>query len=272
MERTMTTLLHLLDDLGAETATVDHLVAELDDADWELRTPAEGWAIRDQISHLAFFDDAAVSAATEPEAFRREADELIALGPGFPDVVASRSRTMPPADLLTWFRESRTRLLDVFSGLDGKTRVPWFGPEMSVTSSATARLMETWAHGQDVADALGVTRVDTDRLRHIAHLGVRTLGFSFALNGLDVPQDAVRVELDAPDGSVWAWGDESAVNTVTGPAVDFCLAVTQRRHRSDIDLVVTGAVATAWMSVAQAYAGAPGPGRPSPELEEREVG
>lgn len=41
---------------------------------------------------------------------------------------------------------------------------------MSAVSSVTARLMETWAHGQDIADVLGVDRQPTARLRHIAHL------------------------------------------------------------------------------------------------------
>ncbi len=132
---------------------------------------------------------------------------------------------------------------------------------MKPASMATARLMETWAHGQDVADALGVTREPTARLRHIAHLGLRTLGFAFTVHGLPAPERPVRLELTAPDGGAWAFGPADAQDVVTGPALDFCLLVTQRRHRDDLALTATGPVATAWLPIAQAFAGAPGNGR-----------
>ena len=134
---------------------------------------------------------------------------------------------------------------------------------MSAASSLTARIMETWAHGQDVADALGLVREPTARLRHIAHIGVRALPFSFAANGLEVPQEPVRVELTGPDGSVWTWGPEHAANRVTGPALDFCLIVTQRRHLADTSIRAYGQVADQWLAIAQAFAGPPGPGPPA---------
>jgi uncharacterized protein (TIGR03084 family) len=137
---------------------------------------------------------------------------------------------------------------------------------MSAASSVTARLMETWAHGQDVADTLGVVRRPTLRLRHVAHLGVRTLGWSFRLRGLPVPDVPVRVELTGPDGAPWTWGPDDAADRVTGPAEDFCLLVVQRRHRSETALTASGPVADAWLDLAQAYAGAPGPGRPAREV------
>ena len=255
------TLPSLLADLAAETAVVDDLLSTLTSEQWDHGTPAAGWSVRDQVSHLAFFDDAAVLAATDPETFRRDADALLALGPQFPDVVAERFRTMPIAELAIWFRTARVELMGVLGALDGRARVPWFGPEMSVMSSATARLMETWAHGQDLFDTFGVSRPPTERLRHIAHLGVRTFGFSFTLNGRDVPAVPVRVELAAPDGATWTWGEGSAPDVVRGSASDFCLVVTQRRHPRDTDLVVSGSVAAEWMSIAQAFAGAPGSGR-----------
>jgi uncharacterized protein (TIGR03084 family) len=128
--------------------------------------------------------------------------------------------------------------------------------------------METWAHGQDIADALGVPRKPTTRLLHIADLGVRTLPFSFRLRGRATPVVSVRVELDGPDGSTWAWGPADASDTVSGSALDFCLVVTQRRHVHDTGLRVAGPVAAEWMSIAQAFAGAPGPGRPPGEFTE----
>jgi uncharacterized protein (TIGR03084 family) len=251
----------LLADLDAETAVVLDLVADLDDEGMATPTPAEGWTIRDQLTHLAHFDEAAVRSAVEPELFRREAADLLGRGEGSPDQVAAEHAHLPATAVRDWLTRARAEYVATFSELDPSTRLPWYGPDMSAASSATARLMETWAHGQDVADALGVTRTPTDRLRHVAHLGVRTAGFAFVLRGRPVPDAPVRVELVAPSGERWTWGPEDAADRVTGSALDFCLLVTQRRHLSDTDLVVEGPVAAAWMSIAQAFAGAPSSGR-----------
>jgi uncharacterized protein (TIGR03084 family) len=257
----MSTLHQLLSDLVAETAVLDELLAGLRDDEWEKATPAEGWSVRDQVSHLAFFDDAAVLAATDVERFKGEAERLMSLGPDFPDVVAAGYRETPVSDLNEWFRTARSEFIAAFATLDGKARMPWFGPEMSITSCVTARLMETWAHTQDVLGAFGAEQKPTMRLRHVAHLGVRTMHFSFHLNGRPAPDAPVHVALNAPDGSVWSWGPEDAVDRVEGDALDFCFVVTQRRNVADTSLVVTGPVASEWLTIAQAYAGAPGPGR-----------
>ena len=132
---------------------------------------------------------------------------------------------------------------------------------MSAASSLTARLMETWAHGQDIADALGTRREPTDRLRHVAHLGVAARPVSFAANGRARPGQPVRVELISPGRDMWLWGPPEAPDRVTGSALDFCLAVTRRRHLDDTSLLISGPVATEWMAIAQAFAGPPGPGR-----------
>ena len=260
----------LLADLVAETALLDDLLVTLTDDEWELPTPAEGWAVRDQISHLAFFDESAVLAATKPDRFRVEADRLKALGPGFPDEIARKYHHLEIGDLASWFRSARSDLILAFGSLESSTRVPWYGPDMSVLSSATARLMETWAHTQDLFDTFNLERTATDRLKHIAHLGVRTMGFSFALNGREIPGTPVRVVLEAPRGDAWEWGPTDAQDSVTGSALGFCLVVTQRRHVSDTDLVVEGPVATEWISIAQAFAGAPSGGR-APLTESRKV-
>lgn len=251
----------LLADLRAETDVVTTMLACVTEESWETPTPADGWAIRDQVSHLAYFDQAATQAVTESDRFREAAAELLASGDGFPDRIAERYRYLTPTELSEWLATARRDLLDTFASLDPKTRVPWYGPDMSVTSSATARLMETWAHGQDIADTLGVVREPTHRLRHVAELGIRTFGFAFTLHGRELPDARVRVELTAPDGEIWSWGPDDGVNRVSGTALDFCLAVTQRRHRNDTDLMIRGPVAHEWMSIAQAFAGAPGPGR-----------
>lgn len=254
-------------DLAAESRELEGMLAGLETADWELPTPAAGWDVRAQVSHLAWVDDAAVTALTDPGRFQKETAELAAAAGadrGDPaDVMARRLRGKAPAELLEWFRASRGRLLETFSVTDPATRAPWYGPPMSAASSATARIMETWAHGQDIADAVGIDRTPTARLRHIAHLGVRTRGFTFVNRGLAAPAGEVRVELTAPDGDTWDWGPGDAADRVSGSALDFCLVVTQRRHLADTGLVVTGPAAAEWMAIAQAFAGPPGPGRPA---------
>jgi uncharacterized protein (TIGR03084 family) len=258
----------LLDDLEAESAVLDGLLSELDSDGWELPTPAVGWAIRDQVSHLAYFDETCRRALVDPDGFRADAAALQARGPAFPDLVAAEHRGWPPDELLSWFRRTRADLLAAYATADPKARIPWYGTEMAAASAITARLMETWAHGQDVADALNATWPETARLRHIAHLGVRTLGHSFRLRGLDVPDRPVRVELRPPDDPQWTWGPEDAKDVVAGPAVDFCLVVTQRRNVLDTRLDVRGDVAATWLQIAQAFAGEPAHGRPPRRVPE----
>jgi uncharacterized protein (TIGR03084 family) len=228
---------------------------------WDLPTPAPGWSIRDQISHLAYFDDAARMAVSDPGAFVELRQRALADIEGFVDAVRHDRRSDDPAQLLAWWRDERRLMVEAFRAAEPSRRVPWFGPDMTVASQATARLMETWAHGQDVADALGLPPVVSARLRHVAHLGVRAFANSFRSHGLAVPDTAVRVELAAPDGGVWTWGPPDAIDRVSGPALDFCMMVTQRRHLADTALHAAGDVARRWVSIAQAFAGPPGPGR-----------
>lgn len=247
----------ICDDLAAEHAELDAIVADLREEQWDAATASPGWAVRDQISHLWFFDERALLALTDPAAFADDAKQLMAGGGTDASVVPGRA--VRGAELLASWRD-RERLIDVARTVDPSSRVPWYGPAMAARSFVTARLMETWAHGQDVVDALGVTREPTARLRHVAHIGARARPFSYAIRGMEAPAGDVRVELTAPDGELWTWG-ESADDTVRGDALDFCLVVTQRRHLDDTSLVITGEAAAEWMSIAQAFAGAPGEGR-----------
>ncbi|MBU6315604.1 MAG: TIGR03084 family protein [Acidobacteria bacterium] len=245
-------------DLELEHDELDALVEPLDEAQWSEPTPAAGWAIRDQLSHLWFFDVRALMALTDPEAFERDKRELLA--GGGTDASVEPGRTMAGVELLRLWRTDRARLLEAARGVDPAARVPWYGPSMAARSFITARLMETWAHGQDVVDALGSVRQSTARLRHVAHIGVRARPFSYVVNGIAMPEQDVCVRLDAPDGTQWVWG-ESSTDTVYGSALDFCLVVTQRRHLADTGLEVEGPAAREWISIAQAFAGPPGGGR-----------
>jgi len=245
-------------DLEAEHTALDARVAGIDDLAWETQTPAEGWAVRDQISHLHYFDGTAVLAMTDPDAFAAHMTELLTAGAA-PDV--DRGRSVAPTVLLSEWRSGRAALLSAIRSADPTTRVPWYGPPMSLASFATARLMETWAHGQDIADALHLPPVASDRLRHVCHIGVGARPYAFRIHGVDDPGDPVRVEAVSPSGEVWGWGPEDAPDRLEGSATELALVFTQRRHPDDTSVTATGSTATLWLSVAQAFAGPAGPGR-----------
>ena len=253
---------HLVDDLAAEQAALERVLAVMPETSWDAPTHAPGWLTRDQVAHLAFFDEKAALAIKDPDAFRAhvaelQADESTDLERSY----ITRSRAMTPTTVLAWWREASSFLITVARPLDAKARMPWYGPDMSGASFITARLMETWSHGLDIVDAVGIPRPDTDRLKHVATLGVRTRGFSYLANGMTPPPDPVYVELVAPSGERWSFGEPDAANRITGSATDFCRVVTQRRHPADTNLVVDGPAAEEWMAIAQAFAGPPGVGR-----------
>jgi uncharacterized protein (TIGR03084 family) len=248
-------------DLRAESDELDALVAPLSADRWAEPTPAPGWTIAHQIGHLLWTDRVALTAVTDQTRFADLLAAASANPTGFVDAGADELAAMPPTQLLSEWRLTRTRLHEALLTVPEGRKLPWFGPPMSAASMATARLMETWAHGLDVADALGVKRLPTARLRSIAHLGVRTRDYAFVINGLTPPAEPFRVELRAPDGRNWSWGPPAAAQRVSGSAEDFCYLVTQRRPLSTLDITADGADAQRWLDIAQAFAGPPGPGR-----------
>jgi uncharacterized protein (TIGR03084 family) len=231
----------LVDDLVAESAALDVVLDGLLPAQWSLPTPAAGWTVRDQVSHLAYFDGATLQSLVDPERFRQDADALKAGGDNISDCIAAAYHSHAWADLLSWFRAARAALVSAYRTVDAGRRLPWYGPDMTPASSVSARLMETWAHGQDIVDAIGADRVATRRLRHVADLGIRAMPYSYAVNHLVAPADPIRVELNAPEGDQWSWGSADAVNRVSGEA-----APRRHRHSRDgsdcaaVDLCCTG--------------------------------
>ena len=248
-------------DLRAESDALDTLVADLPEADWRTPTPSPGWTVAHQIAHLWWTDRVSLKSITDEDAFTAVLGEAAKDPLGFVDAGAEELALTPPAELLTSWRRDRAALHDALLGVADGRKLPWFGPPMSAPSMATARLMETWAHGLDVADALGVRRPATARLRSVAHIGVRTRDFAFTVHGLTPPAEVFHVELNAPDGELWTWGPQDAAQTVTGSAEDFCMLVTQRRAPRELDVVAVGPDAQKWLTIAQAFAGPPGPGR-----------
>jgi uncharacterized protein (TIGR03084 family) len=253
----------VLADLALESELLEGLVADLPEPGWRTPTPAPGWDIATQIAHLAWTDEAAYAAATDQERWEALAVETLADPEHATDRAALAGGIAAPTALLERWRTARARLAAALDGYPDGRRMPWFGPPMSATSMATARFMETWAHSLDVHAALGVEPEVTDRIRHVAHIGVRTRDFSFSVHRTPPPAEEFRIDLTAPSGDLWSWGPEDATQTVTGAAYDFCLLVTQRADRADTSLVARGRDANLWLNIAQAFAGPPGDGRPS---------
>ncbi len=248
--------------LADETAALLSAIGEAGARGWSIATPAAGWTVADQVGHLAYFDEAATASLAGRERFAPYLEEAVRLGPELCDVVAARTRGRgrTSAELRSWGLEARATMVAAMLAAGASARVPWYGPDFSVASAMTGRIMETWAHGQDVYDALGVARPATPALYDVARLCARTRANSYAAHGRTAPDAPVLVVLTAPDGSTWRFGEEGG-DELRGDAVEFCLVATQRRHRADTSLAASGPAATEWLEIAQAFAGPPGAGR-----------
>jgi len=257
----MTLLDDLLGDLTAEGDRLWNAVSGLDADGWATPTPAAGWTVATQVAHLLWTDEVAVVAASDKDAWDALVLQAVEDPLGFVDAQAHEVARLAPQALLARWGAAREALPRALRAVPAGEKMPWFGPPMSPASMATARFMETWAHALDVYDALDLTPEPTDRIRHVAHLGVRTRDFAFSVHGLAAPAEEFRIELAAPSGETWVWGPEDAAQAVRGSAYDFCLLVTQRGHRDDTDLLTTGDDAEQWLTIAQAFAGPAGEGR-----------
>ena len=248
-------------DLLAEQDGLESVVSSLTAEQWGLATPSPRWSVADQIGHLAYFDGTAAQAIVDPDGFTAGLSDALGSISGTPEEADNFSlgayRAMTPPELLEAWRANREILADAAATLANDTRVAWYGPSMGSKSFLTARLMETWAHGQDIVDTVGASRAPSDRLKHIAQLGFITRGWSYINRGLEAPESPVRVELTSPSGATWTFGDDAAEQSVTGSAEDFVMVVTQRRHVDATQLTVVGADARDWLEKAQAFAGGP---------------
>ncbi|MCW2840206.1 MAG: hypothetical protein JWR55_1689 [Aeromicrobium sp.] len=254
----MTTLDDVLSDLTAESLQLDQWVAGLAVGAWDTVTTPEGWTVTDQIAHLHWTDIASLTAIREPDAFGRMLKEAAGDPTGYVDAQSAETALVPAGDLLLLWREGRVDLDVALRAMPDGERIPWFGPPMSPASMATARIMETWAHGHDIAEALGITVPRTSRARHVCHIGVRARGYAYLARGERDPGVEIRVELTGPDGDLWAWGPDDATERVTGSGHDFALLATRRRHLDDVDVHAEGEHAAHWLTIVQAFAGLPG--------------
>jgi len=256
----MTTMFQQPIDFRDESEALYQLLADLDDDDFERPSQFKGWTVNDVISHLHAWNRAADLSLNDTEAFaefRRRLFEAIQNGSTVVEFEKVWLDDCKNRERLEQWRSFYLEMSERFAGADPKMRVAWAGPDMSVRSSITARLMETWAHGQELYDLLGVERIDSDRIKNIAVLGVNTFGWTFINRGLDVPGDVPHVRLTAPSGDTWTWNEANDDNFVAGSATEFCQVVTQVRNRDDTKLEIVGEVANRWMSIAQCFAGPP---------------
>lgn len=225
-------------DHAGEVSALDALLRGLADDDWLRPTPAAGWDIRDSVAHLAVGDEMALECVVEDRvpAGMREGMEAVAAGQhaaeAFETKLVRRGRDLSPAEVYRWWGETNAALRDALAGVDPSRRLPWGPNVMSPMSFITARLMETWAHGLDCFDAVDIPSTDTDRLRHVAHLGLRALPYAFMVAGLPAP-GPVRLELTAPAGEPWSFGPDDAPTTITGAASDWCRVAVRRDRRGE---------------------------------------
>jgi enediyne biosynthesis protein E11 len=248
-------------DLAAEGESLDGIVAGLDLPQWELLTPAPRWTIKHQVAHMSSIAKIAGMAASDPEQFTKltagadkDFDQAV-------QALLTPYLTAKPGDLLTRWRSERDGAVKALAALPPDQMVPWVVRSIPAGVLACAGLMELFAHGQDIADTIGVRRQYTDRIGHLAWFATRNRDFGYQVRGMTPPDVPFRFELTAPSGTSWEFGPADAENRITGPAVDFCLLVTRRRHPDDLALRTEGKEAGYWVTIAQAYRGSPGPGR-----------
>jgi len=248
--------------LEAEGDDVDRMLADLDDAGWRTATPAEGWTVAHQIAHLTATFRMAGLAAADPDKFRALTSRLSDDFDANVDVAMAPYLAEAPAALMDRWRTERVAAEKALAAAgSGRTSQGTNCSDPTAAVLAAAGMMELFGHGQDIADALGVRRERTDRLRPLVEFAVRTWDFGYQARGLSTPDIALRFEITAPSGAVWQFGPSDAEQVVTGPAADFCLLVTRRRHRDDLSVTAVGAEAEHWLDIAQAYRGPAGPGR-----------
>jgi uncharacterized protein (TIGR03084 family) len=248
-------------DLAAEGEVLDHLISGLDPGQWSRPTPAPGWTVAHQVAHLASIARLAVAAATDREMFSKQVASAAGDFDAAVEALLQPYISLPPDALLARWREDRAAANDALRALPPTQLVPWLARELPAAILASAGVMELVAHGQDIIDAVGGRREHTDRIWHATAFAVGNWDFGYLVRGLTPPAEQFRFELVAPSGQLWEFGPVRSKQVISGPAIDFCLLATRRRHRDDVALAATGDEADHWLNIAQGYRGSPGPGR-----------
>ncbi len=249
-------------DFREESLTLKTLIADLDDVAFEKTTQFKSWTINDVLRHLHFWNKAVMVATEGDEAFSAFFEGVgahMTKGGSLPEYEKAHLEGLSGGALREAWASLVDETADAYAVLDPSARVPWAGPSMSARSAISARQMETWAHGQEVFDALAADREEHDRIRNIVILGINTFGWTFKVRGEIPPEPMPNVSLVSPSGELWAYGESQHSNFIQGDAVEFAQVVTQTRNIADTSLTVIGDPAKDWMSKAQCFAGGASP-------------
>ncbi len=246
-------------DFRDESEKLYQVLKPFGDLDFDKATLFKGWTINDILIHLYDWNCAASLSITDEDEFLEFVELALpaALRGGLRQFENERYPNLKGQELLETWHDCYIQTADLFSKQDPKARLKWAGADMSARSSITARLMETWAHGQALYDLSGIERVNEDYIKNIAYLGVNTFGWSFKVNKKPIPETVPYLRLTAPSGDIWEWSDPENENRIKGLATEFCQVVAQTRNLADTSLKIDGAVAFEWMNIAQCFAGPP---------------
>jgi len=252
--------------LAGYSTTIDDLINDIDPQDWEAPSPAPGWTVRDQLAHLSFIYHIANLAVRDAQAFASALSAAPSMQAAIDNDIR-RGRDLALPDLVDNWRGTRDRCVEAFAAANPGELVPWLVNPLPPAVLAAAGIMETFAHGLDIADALGERMPDSPALAHVVAFAVKVRDFGYEAHGLTPPSADFRFEISAMGGNVLTFGDENAEDYVIGSAYDFCQVVTRRRHHQDTDVVATGPHAPTWLTIAQSYRGNPGTGRQPGQFE-----
>jgi uncharacterized protein (TIGR03084 family) len=251
----------ILSDLVAEQQSLDQFLQRIHERNWKLPTPAKGWSIQDTVSHLAFTETFAARAIEEGQTFIdaeqvTDIDEWTARG-----VEAGRGKRYQ--EVIEWWRNGRASVVDALSRMDASDRIPWVVSSVSAKGFATLRLMETWAHGLDIKEAMDgrlpvnedeeEEETDSPRLRHVAWLAHRMLPFAFEQAGETYPDQGIRVQLMGPRYASWVYGPRETDQVIKGIASEFCRVAVHRVDVTDTGLKAIGDDAETALRVIRAY-------------------
>ena len=248
------------EDFKEESISLYEILQDQKDEVFTSKTQFKDWTINDVLYHLHVFNNAAYLSLTDEvrfSEFMKDFYNAIKSGVTAREYEKKLSNNLSGKELITLWKDEFSRVAEAFSMADPKKRVKWAGPDMSVRSSISARHMETWSHGQEVFDQLGVDRINTDRIKNIVIIGINTFSWTFINRSLEVPEKVPMIILNSPSNKKWEWNTDNNNDSIIGDASDFCKVVTQVRNINDTNLKVEGDVAKKWMSIAQCFAGPP---------------
>lgn len=252
----------ILSDLVAEQQALDQFLQGIRERDWKRKTSAPGWSIIDTVSHLAYVETFAATAISEGQAFVdaanvQDINEWTARG-------VREGRGKRYQEVIEWWRNGRASVVDALSRLSATERIPWVVNRMSAKAFATLRLMETWAHGLDIKDAMADRIIepeegeddplaDTLRLRHVAWLAHRMLPYAFKEAGEEFPASGIRIELMGPKYARWIYGPLDTENVIKGTAGEWCRVAVRRLDVAATELKAIGNEAEIALRVVRAY-------------------